>query len=71
MLPSLQGFKLGSERHTTEVMVDKSGTLRMTSGIEGLSILKTTKVIPVTHWLNFFLYFLLQVVADKVTVPHI
>ncbi|KAM3360077.1 Uricase-2 isozyme 1 [Capsicum chinense] len=37
------GFKLGSERHTTEVMVDKSGTLRMTSGIEGLSILKTTK----------------------------
>lgn len=37
------GFKLGSERHTTEVMVDKSGTLRLTSGIEGLSILKTTK----------------------------
>ncbi|XP_075083735.1 uricase-2 isozyme 1-like isoform X1 [Nicotiana tabacum] len=37
------GFKLGSEKHTTEVMVDKSGTLRMTSGIEGLSVLKTTK----------------------------
>lgn len=37
------GFKLGSERHTTEVMLDKSGILRMTSGIEGLSILKTTK----------------------------
>lgn len=53
MLPSLQGFKLGSERHTTEVMVDKSGTLRVTSGIEGLSILKTTKVIPVIHLPKF------------------
>ncbi|PRQ55504.1 putative factor independent urate hydroxylase [Rosa chinensis] len=37
------GFKLGSERHTTEVILEKSGALRMTSGIEGLAVLKTTK----------------------------
>ncbi|KAH9704696.1 Uricase [Citrus sinensis] len=37
------GFKLGSERHTTEVTVQESGTLQMTSGIEGLALLKTTK----------------------------
>lgn len=37
------GFKLGSERHTTEVTVQKSGALQMTSGIEGLALLKTTK----------------------------
>ncbi|XP_057978897.1 uricase-2 [Malania oleifera] len=37
------GFKLGSEKHTTEVMVKKSGALWVTSGIEGLALLKTTK----------------------------
>ncbi|KAL5568646.1 hypothetical protein UlMin_025221 [Ulmus minor] len=37
------GFKLGSERHTTEVTVHKSGKLTLTSGIEGLALLKTTK----------------------------
>ncbi|KAF3434432.1 hypothetical protein FNV43_RR25535 [Rhamnella rubrinervis] len=37
------GFKLGSEKHTTEVIVKKSGALRLTSGIEGLALLKTTK----------------------------
>jgi urate oxidase len=38
------GFKLGSEKHTTEAIVKKSGALQLTSGIEGLSVLKTTKV---------------------------
>ncbi|KAB1225437.1 Uricase-2 isozyme 1 [Morella rubra] len=37
------GFKLGSEKHTTEVILKKSGTLQVTSGIEGLALLKTTK----------------------------
>lgn len=37
------GFKLGSEKHSTEVIVKKSGALRVTSGIEGLTLLKTTK----------------------------
>lgn len=41
--PHEHGFKLGSEKHTTEVTVKKSGELRLTSGIEGLSLLKTTK----------------------------
>lgn len=37
------GFKLGSEKHTTEVLLDKSGGLQVTSGVEGLAVLKTTK----------------------------
>ncbi|GMY23478.1 uricase-2 isozyme 1 [Fagus crenata] len=37
------GFKLGSEKHTTEVIVKKSGALHLSSGIEGLALLKTTK----------------------------
>ncbi|KAF2318180.1 hypothetical protein P3X46_025194 [Hevea brasiliensis] len=37
------GFKLGPEKHTTEVIVKKSGALQLTSGIEGMSVLKTTK----------------------------
>ncbi|XP_048326499.2 uricase-2 isozyme 1 [Ziziphus jujuba] len=37
------GFKLGSEKHTTEATVKKSGALTLTSGIEGLTLLKTTK----------------------------
>ncbi|KAG5533041.1 hypothetical protein RHGRI_027318 [Rhododendron griersonianum] len=41
--PHKHGFKLGSEKHTTEVIVKKSGALRVTSGIEGLALLKTTK----------------------------
>ncbi|KAL5800511.1 hypothetical protein ACOSQ4_033395 [Xanthoceras sorbifolium] len=41
--PHEHGFKLGSERHTTEVIVQKSGALQMTSGVEGLAVLKTTK----------------------------
>lgn len=36
---------MGSERHTTEVILEKSGALRVTSGIERLAVLKTTKVI--------------------------
>ncbi|KAL6125332.1 hypothetical protein ACLB2K_073391 [Fragaria x ananassa] len=41
--PHEHGFKLGSERHTTEVILEKSGALRVTSGIERLAVLKTTK----------------------------
>uniref|UniRef100_A0A5B7BQX0 Uricase n=1 Tax=Davidia involucrata TaxID=16924 RepID=A0A5B7BQX0_DAVIN len=41
--PHEHGFKLGSEKHITEVIVEKSGALRVTSGIEGLAVLKTTK----------------------------
>ncbi|KAK7290468.1 hypothetical protein RIF29_04916 [Crotalaria pallida] len=41
--PHKHGFKLGSEKHTTEAIVKKTGELQLTSGIEGLSVLKTTK----------------------------
>ncbi|KAK2971294.1 hypothetical protein RJ640_001320 [Escallonia rubra] len=41
--PHQHGFKLGSEKHTTEVIAKKSGALRVTSGVEGLALLKTTK----------------------------
>ncbi|KAK1421180.1 hypothetical protein QVD17_23333 [Tagetes erecta] len=41
--PHDHGFKLGSERHTTEVIVKKNGALRVTSGVEGLAVLKTTQ----------------------------
>lgn len=41
---SSKGFKLGSEKHTTEVTVKKSGAVRVDSGIEGLALLKTTQV---------------------------
>ncbi|XP_042463005.1 uricase-like [Zingiber officinale] len=37
------GFRLGSEKHTTEVKVEKYGTVSITSGIEGLALLKTTQ----------------------------
>ncbi|KAJ4826839.1 Uricase-2 isozyme 2 [Turnera subulata] len=37
------GFQLGSERHTTEAIVKKSGGLQLTSGVEALSVLKTTQ----------------------------
>lgn len=37
------GFKLGSESHTTDVIFSKLGVLQVTSGIEGLALLKTTK----------------------------
>ncbi|PKU78819.1 Uricase-2 isozyme 2 [Dendrobium catenatum] len=40
---SLGGFKLGSEKHTTEVNLKKFGALRLISGIQGLSLLKTTQ----------------------------
>ncbi|KAL6518287.1 hypothetical protein OROMI_033988 [Orobanche minor] len=41
--PHEHGFKLGSEKHTTEVMVQKSGGLQVISGIQGLAVLKTTQ----------------------------
>ncbi|KAL9247921.1 hypothetical protein vseg_021298 [Gypsophila vaccaria] len=37
------GFELGSEKHVTEVVLSKSGTLKVTSGIEDLALLKTTQ----------------------------
>ncbi|KAL7107918.1 hypothetical protein ACP275_06G083600 [Erythranthe tilingii] len=41
--PHRHGFKLGSEKHTTEVIVKKSGSLQVISGVEGLAVLKTTQ----------------------------
>ncbi|PIN18530.1 Uricase (urate oxidase) [Handroanthus impetiginosus] len=41
--PHEHGFKLGSEKHTTEVIVRKSGALQVVSGVEGLAVLKTTQ----------------------------
>lgn len=41
--PHDHGFKHGSEMHTTEVIVEKSGALQVTSGIQGLALLKTTQ----------------------------
>ncbi|CAN1258492.1 Uricase-2 isozyme 1 [Linum perenne] len=41
--PHEHGFKLGNEKHTVEAVVKKSGGLQLTSGIEGLSVLKTTQ----------------------------
>lgn len=41
--PHNHGFKLGSDKHTTEVTVRKAGDLHVTSGIEGLALLKTTQ----------------------------
>ncbi|KAI4370710.1 hypothetical protein MLD38_019030 [Melastoma candidum] len=40
--PHDHGFKLGSERHTTEATVKKSGSIKLVSGIKRLSVLKTT-----------------------------
>ncbi|KMZ61099.1 Factor independent urate hydroxylase [Zostera marina] len=37
------GFKLGSEKHTTKVTVDKSGAIEINSGIRELAMLKTTQ----------------------------
>ncbi|KAD7479882.1 hypothetical protein E3N88_03018 [Mikania micrantha] len=39
--PHDHGYKLGSERHITEVISMKNGALRVTSGVEGLALLKT------------------------------
>ncbi|KAL8241543.1 hypothetical protein R6Q59_014897 [Mikania micrantha] len=41
--PHDHGYKLGSEKHTTEVIVKKAGALQVTSGVEGLALLKTTQ----------------------------
>ncbi|GAB4836222.1 hypothetical protein Ancab_001137 [Ancistrocladus abbreviatus] len=41
--PHRHGFKLGSEKHVTEVVLTKAGALTLTSGVEGLALLKTTK----------------------------
>jgi urate oxidase len=41
--PHSHGFKVGAEKHTTEVIVKKSGRLLINSGIQGYSLLKTTQ----------------------------
>lgn len=41
--PHSHGFKLGVEKHVTEVIVKKSGNLLINSGIQGYSLLKTTQ----------------------------
>ncbi|KAL4576712.1 hypothetical protein LXL04_012810 [Taraxacum kok-saghyz] len=41
--PHNHGFKLGSERHTTQVILNKNGNLQLTSGVDGLALLKTTQ----------------------------
>ncbi|XP_021773475.1 uricase-2 isozyme 2-like isoform X2 [Chenopodium quinoa] len=41
--PHKHGFELGSEKHVAEAVLSKSGALNLSSSIEGLSLLKTTK----------------------------
>ncbi|CAI9091403.1 OLC1v1026429C1 [Oldenlandia corymbosa var. corymbosa] len=41
--PHRHGFKLGSEEHTAEVQLKKSGALQVSSGIRKLRLLKTTQ----------------------------
>ncbi|GAB2287531.1 hypothetical protein Dimus_021906 [Dionaea muscipula] len=50
-------FKLGCEQHVAEVILTKSGALKVASGIEGLAVLKTTK----SGFEGFF--------RDKYTLP--
>lgn len=38
------GFKLGSGKHTAEVIIGSNGCVKVTSGITDLSLLKTTQV---------------------------
>ncbi|KAJ0969656.1 hypothetical protein J5N97_022533 [Dioscorea zingiberensis] len=41
--PHSHGFKAGSEKHTVELTLQKNGAVTLTSGIEGLAVLKTTQ----------------------------
>lgn len=41
--PHKHGFELGSEKHVAEAVLSKSGALKLSSSIEGLSLLKTTQ----------------------------
>ncbi|GLJ55651.1 hypothetical protein SUGI_1195240 [Cryptomeria japonica] len=41
--PHEHGFKLGTEKHTTEININKCGEVHVTSGVEGLALLKTTQ----------------------------
>lgn len=63
--PHEHGFKLGSEKHTTEAIVQKSGVLQLTSGVEGLSLLKTTQVN-----LSVFFYDRLVLVFLNIPLPE-
>lgn len=51
-----KGFKLGAEKHTTEIFLEKSGALQVTSGIEGLAVLKTTKVTSISFEILYRLF---------------
>lgn len=42
-IPHEHGFKLGTEKHTTEININKHGEANVTSGVEGLALLKTTQ----------------------------
>ncbi|KAH9317360.1 hypothetical protein KI387_019129 [Taxus chinensis] len=42
-IPHGHGFKLGTEKHTTEININKLGEVKVTSGVEGLALLKTTQ----------------------------
>lgn len=41
--PHRHGFELGSEKHVAEAVLSKSGAIKLSSSIEGLSLLKATK----------------------------
>lgn len=41
--PHVHGFKLGSEKHVTEVTLKKCGALSLIAGVQGLALLKTTQ----------------------------
>jgi len=42
-IPHEHGFKLGTEKHTVEININKGGDVKVTSGVEGLALLKTTQ----------------------------
>lgn len=41
--PHRHGFELGSEKHVVEVVLNKAGVITLSSSVEELSLLKTTK----------------------------
>ena len=45
----IAGFKLGTGKHTAEVIVGSSGQAKVTTGISDLSLLKTTQVLDTYH----------------------
>jgi hypothetical protein len=43
------GFKLGSGKHTVEVVVGSDGRAKVTSGLSDLALLKTTQVLILAY----------------------